>query len=1017
MAMQSAVKKDLGYEDSPNFFLTKDIAERHFSGHSHIYRKAHEKCGLRGVYLLNDPRGQADIPVLFYCEAKDEKEADSYHRKIWNQDIVPFILVETPKTLRLYSGFRFAAGETNDREKGILEASIAFNEAASRLSSFHAKAIDNGAVWDHWGKEVDPRSRVDWSLLAKLKELEQELRNQGLTRGHVHALIGKFVYLRYLKDREILSDRKLAKWQIDPQNIFSHRATLTAFRELNARLEDWLNGSVFPIPDNAITADSLKLVANVFSGGTSQGQLALDFQIYDFSFIPIETLSVIYEQFLHAPEEGRVSRGRETGAYYTPIPLVNYMLNELESHRPLKEGMKVLDPSCGSGAFLVQCYRSLIEKKSGKNHLRPAELRELLIKHIFGVDRDGDACQVAEMSLILTLLDYTTPPDLENSPNFKLPTLRGRNIFQADFFDPDSEWDRIGRSKTFDWLVGNPPWREAKAITVEDQYVIKWTKQNEDRFSTGGNQIAEAYVWHSLPLLNESSVAALALPAMTLFKKESTQFRAQLFRTVQAWCITNFANLAYTLFSGRSEAPALSIFFSPRSVPKQQIDIDERILTYAPLMANQRANRPNGTISKKDTWSLAVNGAEMREIPAASIASGNFREWKQAMWGSYHDSKLLSRIDRRFPSMADFVEQNNLHIHQGLELRTAESKEETNPFPELAGRLQIDFSYLKKCGHIFAFPNESFSEIPEDMAYVSKRGGAAGLVVSEPPHIIIDVSRRFAVYSDKFIAIPPRQIGISGPADSARLLQAMSLYMSSDFCPYHQFFLTPQWGISHSIATLDALKMLPIPLDRLGEKDLNDWAEFHAALVTESSQAGAVSDSSLQEVNSRVYQLLGLSRSERILVEDFVHWNMQMVKGKVNDEIISPPKPNAMQSYLNILKGELDDFIGQDSGTAHEIKAVKSDDSAMISISLVQGKASQPNIYEASKQAAASLFQTKEHLLCRHSQWLYFERCLKIYDHGAMYIFKPLEMIHWTRRQAILDAGEIIAETLSGQGD
>jgi hypothetical protein len=46
---------------------------------------------------------------------------------------------------------------------------------------------------------------------------------------------------------------------------------------------------------------------------------------------------------------------------------------------------------------------------------------------------------------------------------------------------------------------------------------------------------------------------------------------------------------------------------------------------------------------------------------------------------------------------------------------------------------------------------------------------------------------------------------------------------------------------------------------------------------------------------------------------------------------------------------------------------------------------------------------------------LYFERSLKIYQDGAMYFFKPLEAIHWTRRQAILDAGEIVAETLGSQ--
>ena len=115
-------------------------------------------------------------------------------------------------------------------------------------------------------------------------------------------------------------------------------------------------------------------VAGVFAGDEVTGQLSLDFRRYDFAEIPIETLSGVYQQFLHA--EGR---GRKLWAYYTPIPVVNLMLDELETRRTLERGVSVLDPACGSGAFLVQCYRRQIERerqRTGK--LRPSELRAML---------------------------------------------------------------------------------------------------------------------------------------------------------------------------------------------------------------------------------------------------------------------------------------------------------------------------------------------------------------------------------------------------------------------------------------------------------------------------------------------------------------------------------------------------------------------------------------------------------------------------------------------------------------
>src|SRR5205823_518117 len=81
---------------------------------------------------------------------------------------------------------------------------------------------------------------------------------------------------------------------------------------------------------------------------------------------------------------------------------VNFMLDRLGSRRPLEPGMRVLDPACGSGAFLVQCYRKLIEQHIRGNpgeRPKPTELRRLLIDHIFGADTDEDACQIAELSL------------------------------------------------------------------------------------------------------------------------------------------------------------------------------------------------------------------------------------------------------------------------------------------------------------------------------------------------------------------------------------------------------------------------------------------------------------------------------------------------------------------------------------------------------------------------------------------------------------------------------------------
>jgi hypothetical protein len=689
------------------------------------------------------------------------------------------------------------------------------------------------------------------------------------------------------------------------------------------------------------------------------------------------------------------------------------MLNELEMRRPLEEGMRVLDPSCGSGAFLVQCYRALIEKRLSNGPLRPAELRELLVRHIYGLDRDGDACQVAEMSLVLTLLDYTTPPDLENNPRFKLPILRDSNIFQADFFAPDSEWAHASRDFSFDWLVGNPPWKEFRANDEEDRHVRDWVDLHADSCPIGGNQIAEAFVWRSLPLLTNDAVAGLVLPAMTLFKKESTKFRQQLFKSVHAWCVGNFSNLAYVLFAGRAERPALTLFFSPLDGQ----ECEGRILTFAPFIMNQRANRGAREGIKRDTWSIVVNGSELTEIKVSEAATGNMQPWKLAMWGTFRDSKLLRRVTKRFPSMMDFLSVHDLtQPHEGLQLRDAtKSSESLEPMPELVGKIRINFSKLKGCGRIFAFPKAAISSIPASDANVRKRGGLKGLQISQPPHIIVDASRRFAIYSDQFIAVPPRQIGIAGPPYAKNVLKTLSVYLSSDFVTYQQFFTTSQWGISTSLATLDALKDLPVPLDNLSEAEIREWADLRDALANDGADGKAVSQQMLDEVNQRVIQLLGLGKAERILIEDFVRWNMQVIKGKVPRIVTKRPDRKTIGAYLKTLKVELDIFLGNNVGVRHTVDALCDEFSAIVAIAVTTGADTAPSVFCADEKAAISLAKTREHLLKQHSQWLYFARDLRVYADNTVYMLKPLEQIQWTSRQAILDAGEVIAETLGQQ--
>jgi hypothetical protein len=173
------------------------------------------------------------------------------------------------------------------------------------------------------------------------------------------------------------------------------------------------------------------------------------------------------------------------------------------------------------------------------------------------------------------------------------------------------------------------------------------------------------------------------------------------------------------------------------------------------------------------------------------------------------------------------------------------------------------------------------------------------------------------------------------------------------------------------------------------------------------------------ELNDRVFELLGLRPVERWLVEDFVQLHLELNKGKVTRDAMRSPTSDERLIYLTALRDCLDNFLLEERRLRHKLEVLADRESALLSISLVRSKTSiEPVVINADDPASRSLKTIRDSLRLKHSQWVYFDRNLKVYDPkpGVLYQFKPLQRLHWTRRQAVLDADDIIAETLSEGG-
>ena len=1023
----------LNYDDSPFFISAAHLYEH--PGYAHTFRLSREKCGLQGVYTLktsveSHPH-QVVVPVVYICETESEQQAREIHRLVWNQNIVPFLIVLTAKNIHLYPGFNFNTRLDESKNQTILEVTNDMNAALENLSDFKADAIDRGILWQNREKDISQNKRVDRVLLRNLSSLSSWLRSNGLSRYTAHSLIGKYLYLYYLLDRNILSDRKLEQWSIEKDAIFGRHASLEGFYAITDKLEGWLNGDIFPIPrkgEGAPETKHIQKVAAIFLGDDpDSGQMNLDFKAYDFEHIPIETLSVVYQQFLAA--EGK---GKKQGAVYTPVHLVNFILDELDAKRPFRKGMKGFDPACGSGAFLVQCYRRLIERELAENpnkKINPSELRSLLTGHIYGMDVDEDACGITELSLILTLLDYVESPDLEKPgyKTFKLPALRNRNIFfcKDGFFKPDSAWKEKRPPVGFDWIVGNPPWKiiNKKQLERGDSAALDWMKREKDKAPTSSNQIAEAFAWEITRYLSENGLVGMLLPAGTLFKIQAKKFRQQFFSSMNVWSIVNFSNLRHLLFQ-ISTNPAAAFFYS---IPqKDENDSSSYILTYAPFAVHQLSRFQYDTQKDKKLWAVIVNADEIHEVSRIEAATGSSRLWKLSMWGSLRDKYLLKSLEKQFDKLSVFAKAHGFSIHEGLQLRSQDVEEPIEPIEAVKGKNKLDMNELRGCGKIFSFPKNALKPVDESEAYVRKGQGVTPLTICYPPHIIVDAARRFAVFSDEFIVVPPRQIGIySGQADIL-MLKSLSLYLNSDFTRYHQFLSSAFWGVERDRPTKEDLENLPIPLGFLSFPELTEWASLYDDLARTMPenfndslfQPRDFSDNYLgllEELNEKVYTLLGINQTERWLIQDLLQVREKLNEGRIAKEAVKPADEEEMAGYAKILKTELDNFLDNDIKDQHRITIYYSNDLAIIKLEHpLKPPAGPVKILRLMDRETENEFnKIKNGLLKDQGQWIYFNRNLKLFEGRTTYFVKPRQRLSWLRSQALADADEFIAEKLT----
>jgi hypothetical protein len=399
-------------------------------------------------------------------------------------------------------------------------------------------------------------AEVDAAFLAEIEQWRDELahniarHNPALTNRElnyaVQITIDRIIFLRICEDRGIERYGQLMALFNGPD---VYPRLMAIFRQADDRYNSGLfhfmpekdrhEGPDELTPDLVIDDKPLKDILRSLYYPDSP---------YEFSVLPAEILGQVYEQFLgkvitltaghHARVEDKPEVKKAGGVFYTPAYIVDYIVKQtvgklLEGRtvtfyktKPpkLDRPLRVLDPACGSGSFLLGAYQQLLDwyrayyeqndpekwaaakvppiyqAGAGGWKLTLAERKRILLDHIFGVDIDTQAVEVTKLSLLLRVLEgeknlvlfhhERALPDLAGNikcgnsligPDFykgrQLAMFDEEERFRINAFDWHAEFPEVFKDGGFDAVIGNPPYRMLQPHNTGDS-VLAYLRKN-----------------------------------------------------------------------------------------------------------------------------------------------------------------------------------------------------------------------------------------------------------------------------------------------------------------------------------------------------------------------------------------------------------------------------------------------------------------------------------------------------------------------------------------------------------
>ena len=1003
---------DLAYTDFPDelFRSGQKAGTRPYAAEIEEMLAPDRGIGASAVFCVGEQ------PTVCFIDATTLSQARKFRvelirQKVWNQNLASVVLVLDPEGLTAYA--------VNDRDA---EPDLLARTDVGRRGRWSAYEVQSGFINDRLSSWFSPEERVDQRLLANLQQVVKQLTKEGLADSQAEALMAQVIFLCYLEQRGIVGDAYREAHNLEVLQAYVSRNDGRGVDRLLKQLGADFNGDFLSSRDggappwSSLRRESFDPILNFLEAvdfETGQGSLWR----YDFSHIPVELISGIYETLLK-------DRQGKLGAYYTPRHLANLVTEQAFEGFADPSACTVYDGACGSGILLTTAFRKMLRhtEVEGGGSLRFSERVQLMQRAVFGNDIDETACWITAFSLYLSLLEGLDPSDislLQTDEQLKLPRLVGPGLNiqkgdgRGDFFSAKNPYAGKGR---FDIFLCNPPWRESAG--EEEPSWEAWCENQDPPYPIGRRQIAAGFAYRATTSVNSKGVITLIMPLNLVIgaTTRSCTFRQRWLQDVRIERIINFGDVRRLLFPA-AKHPCAVVRARRRPPDEAVISLGDEAVEY--WTPKTDVSLALGQLALHAVDRKMLSAREIYEKPYLLISS---------YWGERRDVDLLKRLLRLGTvgkTMADrdkpWVSAKGFH-----------APNQSNKDRALGPLQDLDFLDADRLPYAPVIAADAqLEQVRDRFSIVASPGGAKARLYHGPrvifPDGLADGHLVRAVYTDIPFAFTSSIGAIGGANEDADLLKLLAAYLRSELTSY----LLVMTGYSvigeRPRIALDDVKSFPFCAPEAHPDP--DGAAVIVRKVAEVMDKIAATPEWLRErayyevkgeLDGLICDYFRLTPTERILVEDTVRFIATSIQPPDYQQLSTPllrrPERREIAAYVEVLAEELVNWRARDKGKGSlTVRAFVDGASGFFgAVQIKAGRGKRDSVeLETSETAFQKLLGDLHASLGSQVAAINDDDLFKIpnilvFTGDSFFFVKPLRRRFWLPRTALTDADHIV---------